>query len=224
MTRTSWNCATKRRQAGTGLSAASSLRPKRPSRVRASSSVNPCRSSDANVATTSPTGRRYARLGSGGSLNAVSNWSAPWVGSPQARCYRTPDCSLTSATSNRRLETRCPTRTTLPSSARSGQRMVAVCPESNMESFESIPPPMFRLPHVTHIGAAHLHVVELQRSLSCCTQVLGLRAHRTPDTSTVLSGRGPESARRRRRYREDCQWNGCRGPVGDASSHWVDGI
>ena len=42
MTRTSWNCARKRRQAGTGGSAASSLRPSRSRRRRASSSPRPC--------------------------------------------------------------------------------------------------------------------------------------------------------------------------------------
>jgi len=55
-----------------------------------------------------------------------------------------------------------------------------------------IPPPVFRLPHMTHIGAAHLQVVELQRSMSYYTQVLGLRAHSTTHTSTVLSAVGDE--------------------------------
>ena len=55
-----------------------------------------------------------------------------------------------------------------------------------------IPPPVFHLPHMTHIGAAHLQVVELQRSMSYYTQVLGLRAHSTTHTSTVLSAVGDE--------------------------------
>jgi catechol 2,3-dioxygenase len=55
-----------------------------------------------------------------------------------------------------------------------------------------IPPPVFHLPHMTHIGAAHLQVVELRRSMSYYTQVLGLRAHSTTHTSTVLSAVGDE--------------------------------
>jgi catechol 2,3-dioxygenase len=49
-----------------------------------------------------------------------------------------------------------------------------------------IPPPAFRLPDATHVGAVHVEVVNLQRSLSYYEQVLGLRAHNVTDISAVL--------------------------------------
>ena len=55
-----------------------------------------------------------------------------------------------------------------------------------------IPPPTFRLPDAAHIGAVHLQVVDLQRSLSYYGQVLGLRSKSTTDTSAVLSADGDE--------------------------------
>ena len=72
MTRTSWNCARNRRHAGGGFSAASSLRPYRSSRVRASWSVRPRRSSVPSAATTSSICWRYAILRSGVSLSMVA--------------------------------------------------------------------------------------------------------------------------------------------------------
>ena len=50
-----------------------------------------------------------------------------------------------------------------------------------------VPPPTFRLPDASHVGAVHLQVVDLQRSRSYYEQVLGLRAHGITDTSVALS-------------------------------------
>ena len=55
-----------------------------------------------------------------------------------------------------------------------------------------IAPPAFRLPEAAHVGAVHLQVVDLQRSLSYYEQVLGLRAHSVTDASVVLSAHGDE--------------------------------
>ena len=55
-----------------------------------------------------------------------------------------------------------------------------------------IPPPAFRLPSSAHVGAVHLQVADLQRSLSYYDEVLGLRAHSVTDNSAVLSGQGDE--------------------------------
>jgi catechol 2,3-dioxygenase len=53
-------------------------------------------------------------------------------------------------------------------------------------------PPAFRLPEAAHVGAVHLQVVDLHRSLSYYERVLGLRAHSVTDTSAVLSAHGDE--------------------------------
>lgn len=53
-------------------------------------------------------------------------------------------------------------------------------------------PPAFRLPNKTHVGAVHLQVVDLKKSLSYYQHVLGLRAHSATDTSVVLSAHGDE--------------------------------
>ena len=55
-----------------------------------------------------------------------------------------------------------------------------------------VAPPAFRLPDASHVGAVHLQVVDLRRSLSYYEQVLGLRAHGMTSTSAVLSADGDE--------------------------------
>jgi catechol 2,3-dioxygenase len=55
-----------------------------------------------------------------------------------------------------------------------------------------IPPPAFRLPTAAHVGAVHLQVVDLQRSLSYYDRVLGLHAHTITGTSATLSAHGDE--------------------------------
>jgi catechol 2,3-dioxygenase len=55
-----------------------------------------------------------------------------------------------------------------------------------------VPPPAFRLPETAHVGAVHLQVSDLQRSLSYYEQVLGLRAHDVTDSSAVLSVHGDD--------------------------------
>jgi catechol 2,3-dioxygenase len=55
-----------------------------------------------------------------------------------------------------------------------------------------VKPPAFRLPEAAHIGAVHLQVVDLHRSLSFYEQVLGLRTHNATDASAVLSAYGDE--------------------------------
>jgi len=61
-----------------------------------------------------------------------------------------------------------------------------------MDPSFGMPPPAFRLPEAAHVGAVHLQVVDLQRSLSYYEQVLGLRAHSVTDTSAVHSAHGDE--------------------------------
>jgi catechol 2,3-dioxygenase len=48
------------------------------------------------------------------------------------------------------------------------------------------------LPDAAHVGAVHLQVVDLHRSLSYYEQVLGLRRHGVTDASAVLSAHGDE--------------------------------
>ena len=55
-----------------------------------------------------------------------------------------------------------------------------------------IAPPTFQLPDASHVGAVHLQVVDLQRSLSYYEQVLGLRARGMTDTSAALFADGDE--------------------------------
>ena len=55
-----------------------------------------------------------------------------------------------------------------------------------------VAPPTFRLPDASHVGAVHLQVIDLQRSLSYYEQVLGLRAHGVTSTSVVLSADGDD--------------------------------
>ena len=55
-----------------------------------------------------------------------------------------------------------------------------------------VAPPTFRLPDTSHVGAVHLQVIDLQRSLSYYEQVLGLRAHGVTSTSVVLSADGDD--------------------------------
>src|SRR5690606_15258769 len=71
MTRTSWNCATKRRQAGTGALAVSWLGPWRSSLARASASLSPACGSVPSAARISSTSRRQASSRPGTSV-AVS--------------------------------------------------------------------------------------------------------------------------------------------------------
>jgi catechol 2,3-dioxygenase len=49
-----------------------------------------------------------------------------------------------------------------------------------------VPPPRFRLPDAAHVGAVHLQVSDLQRSLSYYQRVLGLRPHDVTATSARL--------------------------------------
>jgi catechol 2,3-dioxygenase len=53
-----------------------------------------------------------------------------------------------------------------------------------------MPSPVFRLPEAAHVGAVHLQVVDLQRSLPYYEQVLGLSPHTVTDASAVLSAHG----------------------------------
>lgn len=55
-----------------------------------------------------------------------------------------------------------------------------------------IPPPAFRLPDQAHVGAVHLQVTDLQRSLAYYDQVLGLRARGVTDKSAVLTAHGDD--------------------------------
>lgn len=55
-----------------------------------------------------------------------------------------------------------------------------------------IRPPAFRLPDTAHVGGVHLQVVDLQRSLSYYTQVLGLRTRTLTETSAGLGAPGDE--------------------------------
>ena len=55
-----------------------------------------------------------------------------------------------------------------------------------------IPPPAYRLPDAACVGAVHLQVSDLARSLSYYQQVLGLRPHGVTDHSAVLSAHGDE--------------------------------
>jgi catechol 2,3-dioxygenase len=55
-----------------------------------------------------------------------------------------------------------------------------------------VAPPAFRLPEAAHVGAVHLQVVDLQRSLSYYEQLLGLRAQNATDESAVLSAQEDE--------------------------------
>ena len=55
-----------------------------------------------------------------------------------------------------------------------------------------VAPPTFRLPDASHVGAVHLQVIDLQRSLSYYEQVLGLRAHGVTSTSVVLGADGDD--------------------------------
>ena len=55
-----------------------------------------------------------------------------------------------------------------------------------------VAPPRFRLPNESHIGAVHLQVVDLQRSLSYYERVLGLRAQSMTESSVALSGDGED--------------------------------
>ena len=55
-----------------------------------------------------------------------------------------------------------------------------------------VAPPAFRLPDASHVGAVHLQVVDLQRSVSYYEQVLGLRARGMTDTSAALFADGDE--------------------------------
>ncbi len=55
-----------------------------------------------------------------------------------------------------------------------------------------IPPPGFRLPDETRLGAVHLQVAELPRSVAYYTQVLGLRLGGGTSDSAVLTARGDE--------------------------------
>ncbi len=63
---------------------------------------------------------------------------------------------------------------------------------TNRRSSFGIPPPAFRLPEAARIGAVRLQIVDLQRSLSYYTQVLGLRVHSVTDASAVLGAHGDE--------------------------------
>ena len=52
-----------------------------------------------------------------------------------------------------------------------------------------IPPPAYRLPDGTHVGAVHLLVSDLSRSMAYYEQVIGLRAHSVTDDSAILRPR-----------------------------------
>lgn len=56
-----------------------------------------------------------------------------------------------------------------------------------MELPYGIPPPSYRLPDATHVGAVHLQVSDLPRSLTYYEHVLGLRPHGVTDDSAILS-------------------------------------
>jgi catechol 2,3-dioxygenase len=53
-----------------------------------------------------------------------------------------------------------------------------------------VAPPAFRLPETTALGAVHLLVSDLDRSLEYYTQVIGFDAERKEDHSAVLTARG----------------------------------
>lgn len=55
-----------------------------------------------------------------------------------------------------------------------------------------VPSPAFRLPDAAHIGAVHLQVSDLPRSLAYYERVLGLRPHDVTATSAALSAQGDE--------------------------------
>jgi catechol 2,3-dioxygenase len=55
-----------------------------------------------------------------------------------------------------------------------------------------VAPPAFRLPDAAHVGAVHLQVVDLQRSLSYYEQLLGLRAQSATDDLWDPDGLGIE--------------------------------
>lgn len=50
-----------------------------------------------------------------------------------------------------------------------------------------IPPPSFRLPDASHVGAVHLQVSDLQQSVDYYEHVLGLHPHAISDSSAALS-------------------------------------
>ena len=55
-----------------------------------------------------------------------------------------------------------------------------------------VTPPGFRLPEATHVGAVHLQVSNLRRSLSYYEEVLGLRPQGVTETSATLHAHGDE--------------------------------
>lgn len=55
------------------------------------------------------------------------------------------------------------------------------------------PPPAYRLPDMTHVGAVHLQVSDLQRSLAFYQQVLGLPAYATTGDTVTLGPHGNEA-------------------------------
>jgi catechol 2,3-dioxygenase len=57
-----------------------------------------------------------------------------------------------------------------------------------------VPPPAFRLPDATRVGAVHLQVSDLARSLDYYQRVIGLREHGTTGDARVLTAQGDERA------------------------------
>ena len=55
-----------------------------------------------------------------------------------------------------------------------------------------IPPPAFRLPAAAHVGAVHLQVSDLARSLEYYERVIGLRPHGLTGTGAILSAHGDD--------------------------------
>jgi catechol 2,3-dioxygenase len=55
-----------------------------------------------------------------------------------------------------------------------------------------VPPPAFRLPDATHVGAVHLQVSDLEQSLEYYQQVLGLRPYTATAGTAMLGAHGDE--------------------------------
>jgi catechol 2,3-dioxygenase len=53
-------------------------------------------------------------------------------------------------------------------------------------------PPAYRLPDTTHVGAVHLQISDMPRSLAYYDQVLGLRTYTNTDDTAVLGPHGDE--------------------------------
>lgn len=64
--------------------------------------------------------------------------------------------------------------------------------KTRTESSYGVPPPTYRLPETAHVGAVHLQVSDLPRSLAYYEEVLGLRPHSVTESSAALGSHGEE--------------------------------